>query len=154
MNTTAAAESVNPYHAKANAFLEKHGIKFRATLSNTKAAPWEGEHETPGFYRNHYRVTLSKHYKTKGIYPARLVFDFWGSQNDARANRHPVAYDVLACISGEAHCAATFKEFCSEFGYDEDSRSAYSTFKRCSTFARRLRAFFTEEELKGLAEIQ
>lgn len=67
---------------------------------------------------------------------------------------HPSAYDVLSCISGDAHCPDTFAEFCGEFGYDEDSIKATQLFNRCSAFAKRLQAFFTPAELEQLAEIR
>lgn len=38
----------------------------------------------------------------------------------------PKAYDILACL--EKNGADSFKEFCSNFGYDEDSRKALNTY--------------------------
>lgn len=40
---------------------------------------------------------------------------------------HPTAYDVLASIT--KYDPDTFESFCSEFGYDEDSRTAERTYK-------------------------
>ena len=148
------------YEKQAQDFLTKHGIKFRATLSDSKVAPWTpisdrlNGNTTP----HHYRVTLSRQpfYYLKGTKPqqSRLAFDFWGSIADAKKGKHPSAYDVLACISGDVHCAETFADFCSEFGEDEDSIKALQTFRRCSAFAKRLRAFFTAQEIDDLSEIQ
>jgi len=84
----------------------------------------------------------------------RLTFDFWGSINDCQKGVDPVAYDILACIGSDAYTPETFADFCSEYGYESDSIKALQTFRRCSSFAKRLRAFFTEAELEGLAEIQ
>jgi hypothetical protein len=80
MNTT-------DYNKQAQDFLERNGIKFRATLSDSKVAPW-------GDYGHHYRVTLSKR---KGTGATRITFDFWGFIADAE--KDVSAYDVLACIS-------------------------------------------------------
>jgi type II secretory pathway component GspD/PulD (secretin) len=62
-------------------------------------------------------------------------------------------YDVLAGISGDAYTPETFADFCAEYGYESDSIKALQTFRRCSAFAKRLRAFFTEAELEQLQEI-
>lgn len=84
-----------------------------------------------------------------------MAFDFWGSIADAEKCETVVsAYDVLACISGDVNCPDTFKDFCAEFGDDEDSIKALQTFRRCSAFAKRLRAFFTDGEIEQLQEIQ
>lgn len=157
------------YNTQAEAFLQKHGIKFRATLSDSKVAPWADEPMRQP--RHHYRVTLSKgavlpdmhanhvtrqnRGKMLGRIPKRLTFDFWGSAMDARNNIQTVsAYDVLACISSDVHCPETFVDYCSEFGESEDSIKALQTFRRVSAFAKRLREFFTEQELQDLNEIQ
>lgn len=153
-------ETQSEYDIQAETLLSSHGLKFRATLSDTKTPAWKKEGEKTG---HHYRVTLSKSaripefatktgtIKDKG---ARLTFDFWGSINDAKNGKHPTPYGVLACISGDVHCPETFADFCAEYGYETDSIQALQTFRRCSAFAKRLRAFFTEAELEALSEIQ
>lgn len=72
----------------------------------------------------------------------------------AETAKHPSAYEVLACISGDANVPDTFEEFCSEYGYESDSIKALQTFRRCSAFAKRLKSFFTAAELEQLSEIQ
>jgi hypothetical protein len=105
----------------------------------------------------------------------RLQFPFWSSIADkarrlglVRSNmmsvaaeklprpdkdHKPTAYDVLACISNDANTPADFEEFCSDFGYDTDSRKAEDTHRRCVTFALKLRQFFTATEFEELQEI-
>lgn len=148
MSTTA----LSTYDQAAIDFLNKHRINFRATLAKKQKAPgWADENKEHGLY---YRITLSKSYKTKKIYPSRITFDFWDSIAAKEKGETPSAYSVLACISGDVHCPETFEDFCAEYGYNEDSRAAYATFKRCTKFSRRLRDFFTAQEIKELAEIQ
>lgn len=131
------------YGQQAETFLTIHGLQFRATLKNTKPAPWADDTR----YRPHYRVTISRPGK-------RLSFDFWNSVDAGRTGKPLTAYDVLACISSDAYTPDTFEEFCADYGYDTDSRKAHATFRRASAFAKRIRAFFTAEELKALSEIQ
>lgn len=149
--------TTSQYDQQAATFLDSNGIKFRATLSDTKAPAWGdgGEHG------HHFRVTLSKGKPCTSEYTgnirsaARLTFDFWSSIADHKAGIKTVSpYSVLACISGDIFCPETFKDFCAEFGCESDSIKALQIFRRCSAFAKRLRAFFTQAELEQLAEIQ
>ena len=157
MKTTAstAPAAVSSYEQQALDFLAKHGITFRATLAKVQKSPsWAKDGEAHGL---NYRITLSRKGRPGGVnavHASPLSFPFWDSVAAKEKGETPSAYDVLACISGDVHCPDTFADFCSEYGYDEDSRAAHATFKRCTAFARRLRAFFTEKEIEGLSEIQ
>lgn len=131
------------YQLQAKQWLSEHGLNLRITLSNTKPANWEPS-------GNHYRVTLTR----EAVKGARLVFDFWGSLNDMEKGEDPGAYDVLACISGDVNTPDTFKEFCSEYGYEADSIKALQTFRRADRFAKRLREFLTEEERETITAIR
>ena len=144
--------AVSFHDNQAEQFLTSNGIKFRATLSDTKTPAWGGN----GKHGHHYRVTLySVCAPDRGNHDTRrIVFDFWSSIADAEKGIKTVSpYSVLACISGDAYTPETFADFCGEYGYEEDSIKALQTFRRCSAFAKRLRAFFTEAELEQLQEI-
>lgn len=138
----------NQYTKQAEDFLAKFGIKFRATLSDSKTAPWgdASDYKTGG-YRPHYRVTLSRPGK-------RLSFDFWDSVKAGQDGEALSAYSVLSCVSSDIYCPETFADFCAEYGYNEDSRKDEQLFRRASRFGKRLRDFFTEEETAALSEIQ
>ena len=143
----------NKYDTQAEQFLTSNGIKFRATISDTKSPAWS----VNGRHGHHYRVTLHSVFAPDRAKhdTRRIVFDFWSSISDQIKGVKTVRpYDVLACVSGDAYCPETFKDFCAEYGYDEDSIKALQAFRRCSAFAKRLRAFFTEAELTQLQEIQ
>jgi hypothetical protein len=64
----------------------------------------------------------------------------------------PTAYDLLAGLT--KYDPGTFENFCSEFGYDTDSRKAEKTYfaviKEWSDVSR----FFTKEQLEELRDIQ
>lgn len=53
----------------------------------------------------------------------------------------PTAVDVVAAVVRDGSVPDTFTEFCAEFGYDEDSRKAYRTWRTCRDYAERFRAF-------------
>lgn len=147
---------------QAQDFLDKFKIKFRAELSDSKPVPWKAS--TTSIEPRHFRVSLSRKRPLYRIYEEiaeqpnpiyRLTFDFWSSIADAEKGIETVEpYDVLSCISGDVHCPETFEDFCAEYGYNNDSIKDQATFKRCSSFARRLKAFFTKEEIEALSEIR
>ena len=142
---------ISEYEKQACDFLHRNRITIAIVLSGTKTAPWDsGADDGVSDSRNHYKVTLQKG-RTGS---KRLTFDFWGSQADKEKGQDPTAYDVLACISSDGQCPETFRDFCADYGYDQDSRKAEQSFRKCSAFAKKLRAFFTEEEIEQLSEIR
>lgn len=64
----------------------------------------------------------------------------------------PSEYDVLACL--EKYDVGTFEDFCSEFGYDEDSRTAERIYIAVIKEYKDLTRIFTEEQMEELSEIQ
>ncbi len=138
------------YDLQAESFLEKNNVKFRATLTDGKTPLWyDGKP-----HGHHFRVTLSKA-KPFQWKSARITFDFWSSIADREKGIKTVsAYSVLACLASDSYCADTFKDFCADYGYEEDSRKAEKTFKACRKMAHKLREFFTSKELEQLQEIQ
>jgi hypothetical protein len=64
----------------------------------------------------------------------------------------PSAYDVLTCLT---KCdPGTFENFCSDFGYDTDSRKAERTYKAVCDEWEQVSKLFNEQEIELLQEIQ
>ncbi len=63
----------------------------------------------------------------------------------------PTVYDVLASLT--KYDPGTFKDFCGDFGYDTDSRSAEKTYKAVVDEYKNLTMLFNDEELELMAEI-
>jgi hypothetical protein len=63
----------------------------------------------------------------------------------------PSLYDVLACLT--TYDPGTFEDFCSEFGYDEDSRKAYNTYTAVKEEYMNMCSLFNDEELELLSLI-
>ena len=136
-----------------------HGWKYQVTLTRGERGgtlsflfwnSWNDTHEpVRAFPRTSVDRRIGSEPKSVRVYcghESKVV-----SRSDASP---PSAYDVLSCISSDAHCAADFAEWCSGFGYDTDSRKAFETHQACVVFALKLRQFFSAEELDALAEIQ
>ena len=81
-------------------------------------------------------------YRVKLGYKGRaLTTDFWmGPANTSE----PDAYGVLDCLMSDMQAGdQSFDEFCSEFGYDTDSRTAEEIWKACRTMAPKVRRFLS-----------
>ena len=103
------------------ALCDKLGIKCESTYGVRE--PLEGDS---------YTVTLR-------FQKRRLTTSFFMGPAHAR---EPTAADVLSCLVSDAHCGATsFEDFCSDFGYNVDSRRAEKTWRACAKMALRVRKF-------------
>lgn len=69
-----------------------------------------------------------------------------------KAEAVPNEYDVLACL--EKYDVGTFEDFCSELGYDEDSRTAERIYIAVIKEYKDLTRIFTEKQMEELNEIQ
>jgi len=119
--------------------------KTKTTLEFVRCTPqksplWAKEGEEHG---TEYTITLKNE---KGEYS----FGYWGSIADKEEKRKPTAYSILACLDV---FDGDFSEFCSCFGYDEDSRTAEKTFHAVQEQSNNLRRIFTHKELGKLQEI-
>jgi len=74
------------------------------------------------------------------------TFDF--GQSIAAGEKEPTMYDVLSCL--QKYEIGSFEEFCGDFGYDEDSRSAEKTYKAVSKEYEAMSRMFTESELQEI----
>lgn len=94
--------------------------------------------------RNLYQITLTT---PRG----KFRFDFWDSIYNTERDVEPTAYDILACLT--KYDPGTFEDFCSELGYDEDSRRAERIYFAVQKEYSQLSKLFTEKQMEELAEI-
>jgi len=140
---------ISEYEEQGRRFLEKYSIDFKARMKDGACPPWERAGGC--IHGDHYRITLRKR---ANFGSKSLSFDFWNSYNDMQMGKTPQPYDVLAAISSEAAFDWEFSDFCADYGFAEDSRSAFAAYQRMIGFAKRAQNFFTTEELEALGEIQ
>jgi len=62
--------------------------------------------------------------------------------------KEPALYSVLACL--QKYDVGSFEDFCSDFGYDEDSRTAEKTYKAVLKEWEAMERLFNNEELELL----
>lgn len=78
---------------------------------------------------------------------------FHATWRQIQFGKKPRAYDILAGMPNLSS-GDTFGDFCSNFGYDTDSRKAEKIFKACEEELVGLERLFSEEELNKMREIQ
>ena len=66
----------------------------------------------------------------------------------------PSAASVLHCLLSDATaCEQSFRDWCSDYGYDEDSRKAEATYRACQEAGDKLRKIFTGQQVRELREL-
>lgn len=101
-----------------------------------------------------------------------MIFNFWDSIRNTKirtmpfeaynvqANKElaakkkaavPSVYDVLACL--QKYDPGTFEDFCSDYGYDEDSRTAERIYFAVQKEYTQLASLFTPEQMEELTKI-
>lgn len=74
--------------------------------------------------------------------------EFAKKQKEAR----PDCYDVLACLT--KYAPGTFEDFCGEYGYDEDSRTAERIYIAAQSEFANLKRIFDHEQMEAMQEIE
>jgi hypothetical protein len=113
-------------------FIEKHQVKATATPAdgnpNIEDSDWSAG-------ASHYSVRLQ-------AWGRSMTVRF--SQGSAHTEP-PTAYDVVWCLLQDLpYSGMDFSEFCSELGYDEDSRKAHRTWKAVQKQNERVKRFLGE----------
>jgi hypothetical protein len=133
-----------------------HGKHYRCTISG------QGRGHVSFDFWNSYQDELINHARKHGPYRYDDVMASigFGKGQGTRIQTiiakypqtlTPTAYDLLACL--EKNEPGTFEEFCSDFGYDTDSRRAEETWRAVTEEYIKVRRFFKPDELEELQEI-
>jgi len=128
---------MSTYEKQAEETAKNLGIKLTVKSKEYK------DHWNDGTKRWVFKLRLSRGRKSYSL-------DF--GQSIAAGDKEPTMYDVLSCL--QKYEIGSFEDFCGDFGYDEDSRSAEKTYKAVSKEYEAMSRMFTESELEQLQEIQ
>ena len=90
-----------------------------------------------------FKITLKKGGK-------QFTFNF--GQSIAEGSNEPTLYSVLTCL--QKYDVGTFENFCDDFGYDYDSRTAEKTYKAVIKEFEGMQRLFDSAELELLQIIQ
>ena len=125
------------YTKQAENFAAKHNVKMQINSVNY-GKHFADDKES----RFIFNITLKRNRK-------QYTFNF--GQSIAAGRKEPTMYDILTCL--EKYESIDFEDFCSNYGYDSDSRKAYKTYlavKKEHSAVKRLFSDIMEE----LQEIQ
>lgn len=101
-------------------------ITIISKFLRNKAARWDSKASIATNYNNH-KVTI----KLSG---KRITFDFWGSIMHPKITKDSENIFALYCFLSDCIIGKdSFENFCDKFGYDEDSRKAFQTYRACAT---------------------
>lgn len=96
-------------------------FKISAEFDGKKVASWDANND------RHNKVTVKNLNNGK-----RTSFDFWGSVKNPRVESEYDLLNAFYCFVSEALAGVdSFESFCSEFGYDTDSRNAEKIWRAC-----------------------
>lgn len=115
-------------------FVSKHGIKIVSDYADSNPNMPDER-----YTMNHYRVTLSRRNEDNKRRQMTLYFSM-----GIGIKGEPTADDVLHCLASDSagiENARDFEDWCADYGYDSDSRSAERTYKACQRQAIRLEKF-------------
>lgn len=76
----------------------------------------------------------------------------YGDYDDNKNFEEPTAYDVLTCLTKSD--PETFEDFCTEYGYESDSRKAENLYFKIRDEFKEVRMLWTDEQIEKLQEIQ
>lgn len=135
MNTT------SNYQTEAKDLLKSMNVKFKATFLKY------GQHfEDDKQSRDIYKVIFRREKNSFSLIFGQSINESTGNGGNA-----PEEYDVLSCL--QKYDVGSFENFCSEFGYDVDSRKAEKIYKAVCKEFEKVSKFFTDEEIEQLQEI-
>lgn len=128
----------NGYYNKGAYLVAEHlGLKMKVGDSEyRKYFPSDKEE------RYVFKITLKKGGK-------QYSFNF--GQSIAEGSNEPTLYSVLTCL--QKYEVGTFENFCGDFGYDNDSRTALKTYKAVVKEYDKVCSLFSNEELEVLEMI-
>ena len=131
----------------------------KTTFSIVKIGRGTFDGDRKGWIRNKYAATFSRGDHTEWfeftnsahINKDGSLAGEYDRDRSARTEKDPSAYDVLACL--QKYDVGTFKNFCDDFGYDEDSKKAEKTYFAVQEEFKKVKALWGDS-LEKLQEIQ
>lgn len=106
-------------------------FKIKANYKGNKKASW-------GDNWNNYMITVTNTETNQ-----KITFEFWASIANPELKTEYDILNAFYCFVSDAIAGSyTFEEFCSEFGYDNDSRQAEKIYKKCKKQLEKLKKIY------------
>lgn len=135
---------MSQYHKQATEFLAKHNLAVDIRRTEVQTSPSWNRGKPHGM---RYWVTV---YSIPGSVraPSELSFEFWDSVNNKQRGLKPHAYDILTSLSSAMSSPDTADGVYAEFGDMKPSQC-----QEIADFGRKVREFFSADEMTDLSEI-
>lgn len=128
------------YKKMANSFAEKHGVKL-SVIGEPEYRHYFQDDREPRYV---FKLRLSRNGKS---------FTFTFGQSIMAGDEKPDLYTVLDCLT--IFDPGSFSEFCGNFGYSEDSKSAERIYKSvCREYKAVCRLFPEDEIIEEIFEMR
>lgn len=115
-----------------------------SSFTGNKLAPWDEKKQN----YNHHSISVRHN-------GGRLKFDFWGSMVSPQISSESDLQHAFYCFLSDAISAKEgFESFCSEFGYDNDSRKAERIYKACERSLSKLERIYSGDVYNLINEVQ
>ena len=142
------------YEVNARRIADSIRLEVLIAYKGDRCPPWGACANNGCCHGDRYRVTLKlrRPGDAPRLMPAAghtISFDFWNSLHDSTRGVRPGYYDILACVSSDLSAPTDADEVAEEFGPMKPSQALV-----IAKHAARLQAFFTDDEVKALGEIQ
>lgn len=136
--------NASKYKEQGEAFLTETNTTLEVVEAVPQKSPLWAKDQNHGI---HYSVKLSN---KNGSY----TFDYWDSiaNKEKVIKRKPNAYDILTSVNPDD--SQDFAEFCANYGYDENSRTAEKTYNAVMEQSNNIRRLFSIDEIDALQYIQ
>lgn len=129
-------------HQEVEAILQKHGISFAIALL--------AKNEGNGWIHDLWRFTFGGRIVFSDLFKTGIGLRKMNSAGIMRP-QFPKASDVLYCILSDAEALdQSFSDWCSCFGYDEDSRKDEGIYFQCCEMGKNVRKCFSHEQIEEL----
>lgn len=112
-----------------NTFTVKGATFVVSAILHAEGVKFPNSDKKDNTLHNQFKITI----KTP---LGRATFDFYGSHQDytngqTEMNESELKHALYCFVSDACSAKNSFEDFCSEFGYDEDSRKAEKIYKAC-----------------------
>lgn len=146
----------NEIKTKVEEILSREGVKFRVQIvgptmrDNWECDAWRFTMAGKMTYSGDYYTGTGNRKLTKQAERMNKLYGYEKSKPEPVA---PCATDVLYSLINDSQAAdMSFNDWCSDYGYNNDSIKALATYQACCKEGEELRKVFSRETLAELAE--
>lgn len=119
-------------------------FEIKATYKGTKKAEWSSDN-----FNNHMvKVTNTETDQS-------ITFEFWASMANPELNSEYDILNAFYCLVSDAIAGSeNFEDFCSNFGYDTDSKTAEKIYRKCKKQLEKLSKIYDGDIYDFANELQ